>query len=57
MAKQKKEQTMRDVQIVAWYKQKFTPSEIRVLLEREGFRVVSRIRILQIVEAAGIKTK
>ncbi|HEY8191640.1 MAG TPA: hypothetical protein VIG74_04385 [Alphaproteobacteria bacterium] len=56
----KEKNTIRDAQICKWYAagKGFSPSEIISLLEREGFKPVSRIRILQIVGAAkGSKKK
>lgn len=57
MTRKPDKSSVRDRYIAEQYRKGFTPSQIRVLLEAEGFRVVSRIRILQIVEAEGKKKK
>lgn len=52
------EQTARDAFIIEKSRDKgFTPYEVQLLLEKNGFRKISRARIYQILESIGIKPK
>lgn len=52
-----KQISARDAFIIDKAKKNFTPSEILVLLKREGFKPPARSRIYQILETNGVKTK
>ncbi len=52
-----KQISARDAFIIDKARKQFSPTEILVLLKREGFQPPARSRIYQILEANGIKTK
>lgn len=54
-APKSKELSARDAFIVEKAKQKFSPTEILVLMQREGFAKVARSRIYQILESNGVR--
>lgn len=52
-----KQISARDSFIVEKAQKGFSPTEILVLLKREGFQAPARSRIYQILEANGVKAK
>lgn len=57
METKEKTVSVRDTFIIEKAKKGFSPTEIIVLMKREGFAAIARSRIYQILETAGFKPK